>query len=207
MPRLGDEVERFIRQISRLRRCCQRIEAQFKRDGLRVTDVLLVYTSSFLSACARWEALLEESLFEVVCGRESTRRGNFRHATFRSRSHFRNVLLYPKKDYLSLHSLRSTIDLASLYVNAGRPFSEISETNQTHLEQAMWIRNSIAHQSDFALRVFREKVPGLGSLLPNQRMPGHFLRFEFRTSPSQRRYELYFGAFQSAAREMERSWE
>ena len=206
MPLLGTKIDPFVRQITRLEGCCQRIEAQFVHGGLHVTDVLLIYTSSFVSACARWEALLEECLFTAVCGARSKRPGNFRHATFRSRARFRNVALYPNKDYFSFQSLKSTIEFASLFVNAGRPFSQISEANQTHLQQAMWIRNAIAHESDFAMRLFREKVPGVSSLPPNRRTPGHFLRFEFRTSPTQRRSELYFAAMKSAARELENSW-
>ena len=54
--------------------------------------------------------------------------------------------------------------------------------------------------------IFREKVPGVDALLPHRRNPGPFLRFEFRKEPAQRRYEVYFGAFQGAATELRDSW-
>lgn len=206
MSLLVSQAEDFIKQVSRFRTCCIRIEEQFSKDVLLVTDVELVYSSSFLSACCQWEALLEATLFEAVCGEESHRRGNTRLATFRRRKYLQNVLLFQGKEYISIPSLKRAEDLASLFVTQGRPFSAVEATNRTFIQQATWIRNAIAHQSAFALRVFREKVPGVASLPSSKRHPGAFLRHEFRVSPDQRRYELYFGALQSAANQIAKSW-
>ena len=206
LPQLSRRVDEFVNHIVRLSNCCRRIEEQFGHGRLRVSDVELVYTSSFLSACSRWESLLEQCLYDTVCGAESPRRGNYRLASFRSRWHLQQVLLHPNKDYVSFQSLKQTKELAALFTNEGRPFSAISESNQTYIQQAMWIRNAIAHQSDFALGLFRERVPGVDALLPNKQVPGPFLRFEFRVSPTQRRYELYFGALQRAAVEVHDAW-
>ena len=206
MSRLDDYVDRFSRRLSALHRCCERVEEQLADGRLLVQDVELVYGSTFLSACSSWESLLEEMLYEVVCGLPSRKKGNFRLAEFRSRGHFREVLHHPRKEYISMASVASVVQTASLFINEGRPFTSISEPNQTLLKQAFWIRNAIAHQSDFALRVFREKVPGVGSLPANKRVPGTFLRVVFRVSPTQRRYEPYFAAMQSASSELRQSW-
>lgn len=79
-----------------------------------MTDVELVYTSSFLSVCAQWEALLEEILLEAVCGEESKKKGNINFVTFRHRNHLRNLLLFPSKSYISIESLKRAEELASL---------------------------------------------------------------------------------------------
>jgi hypothetical protein len=206
LPQLSRRVDEFANHIARLGNCCRRIEEQFALGRLKVGDVELVYTSSFLSACSRWESLLEHCLYDTVCGTASPRPGNYRLASFRSRRHLQQVLLHPNKDYISFQSLKQTKELAALFTNEGRPFNAISEPNQTYIQQAMWIRNAIAHQSDYALGVFRDKVPGVDALLPNKQVPGPFLRFEFRVSPTQRRYELYFGALQGAANELHDAW-
>ena len=206
MSQLVSHTNRFIRRVSSSRTRCARIERQFDKNRLRVTDVELVYESSFLSVCSQWEALLHETLFEVVCGGGSIRRGNTRLATFKNRSHFRKLLLFSDKNYIALQDLGRVEDMASLFVAKGRPFSAISDDNRTHIQQAMWVRNAIAHQSSFAVKTFRNKVPGVTSLPTSKRMPGPFLRHEFRVSPSQRRFELYFAAFQRAANQIAGAW-
>ena len=206
MIQLAKIADRFNRRVLHFRSCCARIERQFNVGGLLATDVELVYTSSFLSVCAQWEALLEEILLEAVCGEKSRKKGNTKLATFKHRNHFRNLLLFPGKSYISIESLKRAEELAALFVVGGRPFSAVAEANRTHIQQAIWIRNAIAHQSAFAIGIFRERVPGVASLPTSKRVPGAFLRHEFRISPGQRRYELYFAAFQSAAREIARAW-
>jgi len=196
----------FRRHIDRLHRCTARLEQQLADKRVSITDVELLYTSAFLSVCARWGSFLEDSLVEVSCGRTSRFRANYRLAEFRSRSALRRLLLFPDKDYISLPSLKHATALAALLVNEGRPFSQISEANQTHIQQAGWIRNAIAHQSDYSLRLFRDKVPGASSLPHNRQRPGAFLRAIFRVSPTQRRYEIYFTAFKSAASEVLNGW-
>ena len=206
MSRLSDHVARFGRFVLRYRSCCSRIEHEFRRERLRVTDVELVYSSSFLSICSRWESLLEDILFEVVSGEESRKPGNRRNATFRTRKHLAHILLFPRKDYLSIPNLKHAEELAALFIDNGRPISAVTEPNRTLLQQAVWIRNAIAHESSFALEKFRTRVPGVASLPRTKRSPGAFLRHEFRVAPSQRRYELYFAAYQSAASEIAAAW-
>lgn len=206
MANLNKLIESFNRYIDRLYACTERIEKQFTNRRLTITDVELFYTSAFLSAHSRWEAFLEECLIEVSCGKPSSIKKNFRLAEFKSRPVLRRLLLYPDKNYISLPTLKQAIKLAELLLDEGRPFSQISDRNQTFLRQAGWIRNAIAHHGEYAINEFREKVPGVTSLPGNRRMPGPFLRNIFRISPTQRRYEIYFTAFKSAASEIKNAW-
>jgi hypothetical protein len=171
-----------------------------------VTDVELVYSSSFLSVCSQWESLLEAVLFETVCGEESQRHGNRRFASFEKRRHLEDLLLFPGKDYVSIPTLKRAEELAGLFINQGRPISAVSERNRTLLQQAVLVRNAIAHESSFAVKAFCAKVPGVSALPRAKRSPGAFLRHEFRQSPSQRRYEVYFAAYKSAATEIACAW-
>lgn len=206
MSRLSNHADRFVRRVNRYRSCCVRIEREFSWKRLRVTDVELVYSSSFLSVYSQWESLLQEILFEAVCGDESLRRGNRRYATFLTRRHLEEVLLFPGKDYLSIPSLKHAEELATLFIKQGRPISAVSESNRTFLQQAVRIRNAIAHENSFATKLFQKSVPGVGALPRSKRSPGAFLRHEFRTAPRQRRYELYYAAYQSAANEIAAAW-
>jgi hypothetical protein len=114
--------------------------------------------------------------------------------------------LFPDHEYISLPTVKKAQQTYDLFVRDGLPFSSISEANQSYIQQAIWIRNAIAHASTYAHRVFREKVPGVAALPSNRRRPGAFLRHEFRVSPSQRRFDLYCAALLAAAREMDESW-
>jgi hypothetical protein len=206
LTRLSDLAERFVRRLTRYQSCCVRIEEQFELKRLKITDVELLYTSSFLSVCCLWESFLEATLYESVCGEESKKRGNQRRASFRKPTYLEEVLLFPNKDYLSIPTLKHAEAMNALFVKDGRPISAVSERNRTLLHQAVRIRNAIAHQTSFALGKFQESVPGVSALPRSKRTPGAFLRHEFRIAPSQRRYELYLAAYQSAAGEICSAW-
>ena len=110
------------------------------------------------------------------------------------------------KNYLSIPNMKRADELAALFIKKGLPFSAVSDQNRTLLQHAVRIRNAIAHQSSFASKKFRTTVPGVSALPRPKRSPGAFLRHEFRKAPSQRRYELYFATYQSAAQEIARAW-
>jgi hypothetical protein len=209
MPRirpLQPGISRFSGYVRRLQRCCVRVEAELSARRLRVTDVELVYTSSFLAIVTRWESFLEASLYDAVCNPAPATLEGKRHLAVASRSHFQRILLHPDKEYVSLTTVRQARGLYDLFLKGAGPFGAISEANQTYIQQAIWIRNAIAHSSEAAERTFRDKVPGVASLPTNRRQPSAFLRHEFRVSPSQRRFDLYCGAFLSAATEMGQRW-
>jgi hypothetical protein len=204
LSKLRLKCEHFISHVHRFRKCCARIEARQVR--LRVTDVELVYSSSFLSVSAQWEGLLEEILLEAVCGEKSMKRHNRRIVEVKSRTQLLNLLLFGGKKYLAIGNLKQAEEAASLFLVGGTPFSAVAEHNRTHIQQAAWIRNAIAHRSRHAMEKFRQGVPGVEALSASKRFPGPFLRHVFRVAPVQRRYEIYFWAYQTAAKEMADAW-
>jgi hypothetical protein len=206
LSRIRDRADSFVRYLTLYRNCCRRIENELSAGRLKITDVELVYSSSFLSVSAQWEAFVEDVIFEAVLGERSQKGGNRRYVMFQSRQRMQDVLLYPGKDYISLPTLSKAEELASLFIQDGRPITAVSEQNRTYLKQASWIRNAIAHRSSHSLRTFRAKVPGVETLPRSKRSPGAFLRHEFRVSPKQRRYEVYFAAFRSASVEIADAW-
>lgn len=150
--------------------------------------------------------MLIDVIFDTVIGSKSRKPGNQRFAQFNSRQKLLDVLLYPNKDYVSIPNLKQAESLAALFVQDGRPISVVSEPSRTFIQQAAFIRNAIAHESDFAMERFQTKVPGVAALPKSRRAPGAFLRHQFRVSPSQRRYEIYFAAYQTAAAEIAAAW-
>ena len=206
MNRLGKYAERFTRSIRRYADCCVRMEKEHRLGRLHVSDIELVYSSSFLSVCSRWETFLEDVLIEAVCGVQSSAPGNWRRATFKSRRDMNNILTYRGSPYLTVGTIEDAERLMKLLINKGRPVSVVSKANRTLIGQATQIRNAIAHDSLNAKRKFKEKVPGVRALPNSRQTPGAFLRHEFRVHPNRRRYEIYFAAFQMAASEIQSAW-
>jgi hypothetical protein len=206
LSRLHDEHARFVRLVDRYSGCCARMEEMVVRNAIRLTDAELLYGSTFLSVCSRWESLLILSLAECVCGSATRAQQRRRLVTVSTREALHNLLLYPGRNYVSLPAYKEALKLGGLFLQDGRPFSAVSESSRTYLEQAAVIRNAIAHESDHAISRFRRSVPGIESLPLNRRRPASYLRHQFRRSPDQRRYELYFAAFKTASAEIVAGW-
>ena len=206
MSRVNELAARFERSVSGLDACCTRIENQFAKGRIRITDVEQIYSGCFLSVHSRWETFLEETLYETVCGGKERDFRKGKKMVFRNRKDFRSTLEYVHGPYLSIGAVERAIKLAEVFVQNGRPISAISELNRTRITEGVRIRNAIAHDSRDARRKFREKVPGVAQLPKNRRVPGAFLRHSFRRNPSQMRYEIYFAAYRSASREIGRAW-
>ena len=119
----------------------------------------------------------------------------------------KNILTYRGgRPYLALGTVENALRVAEMLINKGRPLSAISQSNRTLINQAVQIRNAIAHDSDRAKKDFLRKVPGVAALPNSKRTPGAFLRHEFRVQPNQRRYEVYFSAYHVAANEIRNAW-
>ena len=145
-------------------------------------------------------------MYEAVCGSAPRRLRAERLVSVSSRGQLERLLLHPDKDYVSLATVRQAQSLYGLYLKSEGPFGAVSASERTYIQQALWIRNAIAHSSESAISIFRTKVPGVTSLPMTRRNPGPFLRHEFRTNPAQRRFELYCHAFVSAAEDMSKAW-
>jgi len=194
----------FSKRVHQLAQCCTRAEKALTMRALRPADVYKVHGSCFVSICASWEAYLIDVLGTCACTKKGRRLAIVRP---KSRNVFNSILLFPGRNYPPIANLSAATDAAKVFLHPeGRPFSVISEVNQTFLTQAQLIRNAIAHGSTFALEQFRKKVSGVDSLPPRKQSPEHYLNHTFRKNPSQRRWEIYFHAFRLSAAEITRGW-
>jgi hypothetical protein len=205
LARVPDTASAYQARISRLLDCLIRVERARDQRDLNSLDVDLLYESTFLTAVALFEVMLEDILVEAVCGPRGTRRGSFPLVTARSRDRFRTVLRQGRA-YNDFMPFNRAIDLATYYVNGAMPFSAVTASDRTLLSEISWTRNAIAHRSEAASKKFRESVPGVASLLRNRQRPGPFLRFQFRANPNQTRSDLYLGALGRISSEIALAW-
>lgn len=168
-------------------------------------DADLLYESTFLSATALFENLLERFLVEMVCGERGRTKGHYALVRPRNREVFR-TLFRKNGQYADLLPYKKMVDVAKVYLNNGNPFALLDETDRDLLAQASKIRNAIAHKSEKALREFKKDVPGVSLLPPNRRIPGVFLKGVFRHDPVQKRIDLYLNAYVGVLRKIVAWW-
>ncbi len=205
MSRLSDLDGEYRRAVGRLRRCCDRVDRLHGARRIGVSDCELIYESAFLNAVARFEGLLNDLLQEFVCGVPSTRRGCYALIQVRSRGAFRAVIT-GGRSYVDLMPYKDCVEISKRFLNEGKPFSEVDQSDRDLLAQAVVVRNAIAHRSDMALERFRRTVPGVSSLIPQRQFPGSFLRKIYRSQPDQRWSGLYLDTLEKVGAQLTSNW-
>lgn len=197
---------RYDKRFDRLLGARERAKLLADAGQIRVADSYLVYESAFINAVASFEGLLQEIFVEFACGDPPRKRKRGSKITIASRDTFRDILFDGKRYREFLPYKDRTLVLAKRFLRDGRPFTDITDTDRELLAHAMRIRNAIAHQSDFAMKEFRKKVPGVESMPPRNRFPGPLLSTVFRTNPKQTYFELYVITLKKVSRFLVEEW-
>jgi hypothetical protein len=98
------------------------------------------------------------------------------------------------------------VEIAKRFLNDGKPFSEVDQTDRNILAQAVLVRNAIAHRSDAALLKFRKDVTGVGILPPQRQFPGTYLRRPYRAHPIQTWNGLYLDTLEKVGMQLVKGW-
>jgi len=115
--------------------------------------------SLFLNAVTAVEAFFERLFFAAVTG--GIRTGGVRPIIrFPSVDIARRMVMPPRQNYLSWLPFRDTSDRAQAFLDRGLPFSHLDERAQlrTRLNEALTVRNVVAHRSDHAQAQFDNLV-------------------------------------------------
>lgn len=91
--------------------------------------------------------------------------------------------------YLKWIPFSYTEKRAKIYLNGGRPFSELNRGDRSIIKTVTIIRNAIAHKGPHAVREFKSNVIGSTVLLRSEKRPAGFLRSQ--VNPNRRRFEVY----------------
>lgn len=189
MPRAA--LVSFHRQLRNLDYTRKRMETLFKESEIVLRDLHSVYEGLFLRAVTGFEVFLEE-LFLGILERRIRYRGRGVSLRMRATSTqaLRQILLQGDK-YLDWLPYSKTLDRAELYLNDGKPFTDLDDGDRSVIQQVTAIRHAIAHKGGHAMAVFQRTVIGNLPLLRDDRKPAGFLRYPFRQSPAQSRFEYY----------------
>jgi hypothetical protein len=154
-----------------------RMEMLFTQGLMSERDLLVAYGGAILSFHSYTENAIERLFLGLVAGR-------LQHGDRRVRSlvEIRSALTVRKvvfgarsyADWLPYD--RYTIPKAEAFLSAGRPFSSLSRSERTHLDDMTILRNALAHQSSHAENRFHDRFTRGKALVPVQRKPQGYLR-------------------------------
>lgn len=194
--------EAYASKLKALEQTRSKIEQLFLEGTVVRRDVEQVYEALFLNSITALEALLENLFFGLMMGRLKSGAKGFRcRINVASEIVAREVVL-ANHNYIDWLPYKHTVDRARLYFSSGLPFTLLGDGEKAFLTQSLYVRNAIAHKSRFALGLYTSKVVGTMTLPPRERGPAGYLRSQFRTSPTQCRYEDFAGRFLLIARKL-----
>lgn len=169
----------------------KKMEVLFSKKQIVERDLNVVYAGLFLGAVTSFETLLEDLFLDLLTGRTKHISSKVRNkVTFSSTTVCRSII-YGGKKYVDWLPYNYTTGRAEIFFKEGLPFSAIEKADNNTLQEIMYIRNVLAHNSKHALKVFENMVIGSRTLLPKERTPVGYLRRPIAASPPQTQYEVY----------------
>lgn len=180
-----------------------RAEDAAQAGMMTTSDLEGIYSGLFIQATNEFEAFTERLFFAIALGRVSypRRRGVAARLSVRSAAVLRDVL-HRGDDYIQWLPYGHTLGAAEAHLRGGRPFTSLTEAQKQSVKEWSVVRNSLAHHSDHAQRVFERKVIGNRAVPPRERMPRVFLRSTTRLNPPRTRLEVYFSEMLDVARSL-----
>lgn len=166
----------------------KKLDILFSSGLVTRRDIEQVYQGLFLESVAVFESFIEELFLGLLTGQVSPYSSKtIPKVRFTSRTTAMPIVFAGKfYDWLPY---KRTIERAEHFFKNGHPFSILDYDDVDKTEKFRFIRNAIAHKSDYAKKLFERQVIGSTALSPRERKVGGYLVGNFRSSPRQTRYE------------------
>jgi hypothetical protein len=196
----------YVKRIERLRIARTHAEELVISGDLKVNECCLLYESLLLNAITGFEGVLEDLFTEFVCGTQPRRTAHYATIKPKSKHHFRKILLQGGRyrDYLPYKD--KMLKLSKLYLNEGKPFTDVPAADRDLLADIIKTRNAIAHGKGYALDKYRSDVNGVTSLSPSRQFPGPFLRYVYKMHPDETYLELYLTTLGKVSNFLSNQW-
>ena len=185
----ADPLTEFRRSLENLDATRRRMEILYAGNTIGLRDIHSVYEALFLRGVTGFETFLERQFFGILKGKIKYPKSRVSLRMAPSSHQAASDIVLQNDDYLKWIPFKYTESRAKLYLNGGRPFSELTDGDRSIVKTITIIRNAIAHTGPHAITNFKEKVIGASVLLPVEKRPAGFLRSQ--VTPAQRRFEVY----------------
>lgn len=181
--------KKFSSMVSSFDSTRKKLELAHQKGELTKSDIERVYDGLFVNIVGSFENFLEEVFFGILAGTRSVSKRIKPRASFESEKTARAIILGKQPFLKWLPYNDNTQAIADLYFPKGEPFSSLDQKEKDIIQEAVYVRNAVAHKSPYALKKFKEKVIGTRALPSREKSPSGYLRGNFRTAPPQTRYE------------------
>lgn len=184
--------DRLIQKFQSIEKTRKRMDRLYSEGVIFRKDIEHVYEGMFLKAVTSFESYLEEIFMGILHNKYAlpTRR-KLNKVQFNSKKIASDIVLNGQSyvDWLPFEKLEKR---AKIYFENGEPFTILDPSDKSLLTQVMSIRNAIAHKSSFSDEKFRRQVLSSNAGVPDEhKSPAGFLRYIYRTSPDQTKFENY----------------
>ncbi len=146
-----DLANKFINHLTALEMTRVKMEELLVRGELDLDDIEQVYSGLYLDIFTSFEGLLENLFFGLLLGKFTSVSPDIVPKVSAQSSPAAREILFIGKNYLEwLPYRRNTLQRAEACFENGIPFSRLDDGDKSKLQYYYWIRNAIAHTSDFA---------------------------------------------------------
>jgi len=197
--------DNLAKNFSRIENSRSQLEDLCTKGQLPQKITTQMYEGLFLSAHVAFESFLEELFIGLLLenqGVKSSRRDVVPRIVVKTHKVARGILFPKQRQYIDWLPYDNTLVLAEKFFREGRPFSNLTEQEKTHLLKSQSIRNVVAHNSRFSRSKFDLHVIGNTPLPPSEKTPSGYLRGLYRIAPVQTRYENLVAQLLQIARKL-----
>ena len=178
----------FRKRLNSLEYTRKKASTLFIDNRITRRDVEQIYQGLFLEATAAFESLIEDLFLGLLTKRIILNSSRTSPKIFFTSRAIAIPIIF-NGPYFNWLPYENTQQRAKDFFKDGHPFTVLSQSDLNQIKNFLLIRNAIAHKSTHAKRKFEDRVIGPTPLSPRERRVGAYLAGNFRSSPSQTRYE------------------
>lgn len=200
MPSPADRLSsQFSGHLQYLEYTRAKMERLFAKGDIVNRDINQVYSGLYLEVITSFERFIENLFIGLLSGTHTVNaRTVVPLIAFRSKRAV-GPIVFRERSYLDWLPYDRTKERAKQFFQSGVPFSCLADPDEQLIQQCMFIRNAIVHNSKYALERFELHVLGNQNLMSWEKKPAGYLRSVLRTSPNQNRYENFIQRIASIA--------
>ena len=182
--------EQLITHNKELEKTRVRMESLLVSGNISIPDIERVYSGLYLSLFNEFEGTIENLFLGLLSGKYYSKTQNIQCILKIKPNTMTQDVVFGGRNYVDwLPYKDNTIPRAKRFFLNGEPFTLISSSQSSNLDDYCVIRNAIAHKSESAHQKFQTIINNL-PLLPQERTPSGYLRSTPSSSSSQTQFEI-----------------
>ena len=190
MPRTSTSLSNdFIGHLRYLEHTRTKMDRLLTDRCIVIRDIHQVYGGLYLEAITSFERLIEDLFVGLLSGSLVSVSAQVSPlVSFKNQQALRPIV-YAGRQFGDWLPYDRTEQIAKRFFRRGTPFTTLDDTDKRQISTFMYIRNAIAHKSDYSRHVFENRVLAGKILTSRERTPVGYLRSIFRTAPIRNRYQ------------------